>query len=76
MTAGGIFVTQTYFLNSSWRVLLWVSIASMSFFALIPSVLIDLGIVRNQYFYAGAPLVNAFAAGMYFIVNVRDGKLD
>jgi hypothetical protein len=68
ITAVGIWYTQTYHLNTSWQWLLWVSISCMVFLSLLPAVLIDLNVIRSQYFFAGAPLLQAAAQGMFFIV--------
>lgn len=40
----------------------------MAVLSYIPSVLIDLGYVRSQFFYVGAPLANQFIFGIFFIV--------
>lgn len=68
LMAVGIFLTRRYFLNTSWRKLLAVTIVSMSIITYIPAVLIDLAIIRNQFFYIGAPLINQLINGIFFIV--------
>ena len=49
--------TQKYFSDVSWHKLLLTSIALMSVLIYIPALLIDLGVVRNQFFYVGAPML-------------------
>lgn len=66
--AVGVFITKRYFINTSWRKLLGVTIVLMSVSTYIPAVLIDLGIIRSQFFYVGAPLMNQFIYGIFFIV--------
>jgi hypothetical protein len=63
----GIWATQKYFNDVSWHKLLIISIGTMSVLIYIPAVLIDLAVVRNQFFFVGAPLLSQFSSSMYYI---------
>jgi len=69
IVAIGIWCTKKYFLNTSWRKLLAITITGIAVLSYIPSVLIDFAVIRSQFFYVGAPLVNQFIYGIFFIVS-------
>lgn len=66
--AVGIFFTKKYLLNTSWRKILAICIVLMAVIVYIPAIFYDFGMVRNQFFCVGAPLVNNLALGIFFIV--------
>lgn len=35
----------------------------------VTSLMIDFGVIRSQYFYVGAPLVNSMASGIFFVTT-------
>ena len=67
--AAGVIVTRRYLLNVSWHTTLRYSIVIMSLLAYVPCILIDLNLVRSQWFFAGAPLLNQLAYGIFSITS-------
>ncbi len=67
--SAGMYGAQTYLLNVNWHKTLRASVILMAAFAYLPAVLIDLGYVRSQFFFAGAPLLNSLAYGVFNIVS-------
>jgi hypothetical protein len=65
-----IYIARTFLINVSWhRTLTW-SVVGLAVLGFIPSVLIDLGYVRNQFFFAGAPLLNEVSRAIFNIVSM------
>jgi hypothetical protein len=69
LMAAGIHLTQSRFGTTSWHKMLFISVSMMSLLKYVPAVLIDLNVVRNQFFYAGAPLAEKLSEGMFFILS-------
>jgi hypothetical protein len=69
VTALGMWVTKTYLLNVSWRKTLIICIIAMALLVYVPAVLIDMAVVRSQFFFGGAVLGQQAVLGIFFIVS-------
>jgi hypothetical protein len=64
-----IYVTQKYFLHVSWpRVILGTTLLCIAMDA-VTSLLTIYAVVRNQWFYLGAPILSYIPQGVRFIVS-------
>jgi len=76
--AGGLAIVKKYLLNTSWRMILGVTIVILQFVDSIFSTLTIFNVVRNQYFYLGEtvlvelPLAANFVVSTFVIVEMAD----
>jgi len=67
--AGGLAMVKKWFLNTSWRMLLGVTIVTLQVVDSFFSTLTIFDIVRNQYFYLGETVLVEFPLAANFVVS-------
>ncbi|KAF0714784.1 Aste57867_3690 [Aphanomyces stellatus] len=69
LMAFGMCLTNWYFLDVDWRVIVVVTTLSYVVLDAAVSFLTIYAVVRNQWFYLGAPVLNSIPAGVRFVVT-------
>ncbi|OQS04049.1 transmembrane protein [Thraustotheca clavata] len=64
-----LYLTKTYFLDASWRSLIFITTLSVVILDASVSFLTIFDIVRNQWFYLGAPVLGNIPQGVRFVVS-------
>lgn len=67
--AGGLGLVKKWFLNTSWRLLLSVTMVMLQLIDSVLSTLTIFDIVRNQYFYMGETVLVEFPLAANFVVS-------
>ncbi|KDO29849.1 hypothetical protein SPRG_19730 [Saprolegnia parasitica CBS 223.65] len=64
-----LYLTKTYFLHVGWRLLILVTTVTMVLLDATVSFLTIFDVVRNQWFYLGAPVLGNIPQGVRFVVS-------